>query len=147
MTSHERHFELEDFYKETAPLFLRWSPDPKKKGLYAMHIGYQDWQKPVSNSTAALQMSQKIIELSEIKPEHIVLDAGCGVGSLTFEINSIKSEARVYGIDISIGNIHLANQYKEHKISPYPIFSVQDYELIAFQSGIFLHSSWKCITN
>lgn len=102
-----------------------------------MHIGYQDWQNPVSSSNAALQMSQKIVELSEIKPEQSILDAGCGVGILAFEINSIEPAAKVYGIDILINNIHLANQYNEHERSPYPIFSVQDYEHIAFRSEIF----------
>ncbi len=137
MANNERYQEIENFYKEAAPIFLKWSPDPKKIGLYAMHIGYQNWQKPVSNSDAALQMSQKIIELSEIKPGQVILEAGCGVGTLTFEISSTEPKARVYGIDISKNHIHLANQYNEHAKSPYPVFSVQDYEHIAFRDGIF----------
>lgn len=82
-------------------------------------------------------MSQKIIELSEIEPEQVILDAGCGVGSLTFEIINIEPKARVYGIDSSENHIQLASQYHEHEGSAYPVFSIQDYERIAFRSGTF----------
>lgn len=137
MSNSERYNGIEIFYKEAAPIFLKWSPDSKKKGLYSLHIGYQNWQNPVSNSSAALQMSQKIIELSEIRPEQVILDAGCGVGTLTFEINNIEPKARVYGIDLSENHIQLASQYNEHEKSAYPMFSIQDYEHIAFQGGTF----------
>lgn len=137
MSNNEKYRGIENFYKEAAPNFLKWSPDPKKIGLYAMHIGYQNWQESVSNATSTLQMSQRIIELSEIKPEQVILDAGCGVGTLTFEINNIEPRARVYGIDLSKDHIHLASQYHEHEESVYPVFSIQDYEHIAFRNATF----------
>lgn len=136
MTNNEKYQGIETFYKEAAPNFLKWSPDPKRVGLYAMHIGYQNWQEPVSNPISALQMSHKIIELSEIRPEQVILDAGCGVGTLTFEINNIEPKARVYGIDLSENHIQLASQYNEHeKLAS--ILSIQDYEHIAFRSETF----------
>lgn len=137
MPNNERCQGIEKFYKEAARNFLKWSPDPKRIGLYAMHIGYQNWQEPVNNSISAIQMSRKIIELSEIKPGQIILDAGCGVGSLTFEITNIEPKSRVYGIDISGNHIHLASQYTDQDESSSPIFTIQDYEHIAFQGGTF----------
>lgn len=137
MTNQERRYGLEAFYKGAAPIFLKWSPDQKRIGLYALHIGYQNWQDPTGNSASTLQMSQKIIELSEIKPGQIILDAGCGVGTLTFEINNIEPKTGVYGIDISENHIRLASRYSDQNGSSYPIFSVQDYEHIAFRSETF----------
>lgn len=137
MADKERRQGIENFYGEAAPIFFRWSPDPKRIGLYAIHIGYQNWQEPVSNAVSALQMSQKIIELSEIRPGQTILDAGCGVGNLSFEINNIEPKTRVYGIDITRNHIYLANQYNEQNRPFCPQFSIQDYEHIAFQSGTF----------
>lgn len=137
MIDNEKCQGIEKFYKEAAPNFLEWSPDLRKIGLYAMHIGYQNWQELVSNPVSALQMSHKIIKLSEIKPGQTILDAGCGVGNLTFEINNIEPKAKVYGVDIIKNHIYLANQHNNHEKSPYPQFSIQDYEHTAFRSGIF----------
>ncbi|MDD5415487.1 MAG: methyltransferase domain-containing protein [Candidatus Daviesbacteria bacterium] len=138
MANNERRQEIETFYRQTAPIFLKWSPDPKRIGLYAMHIGYQqDWGEPLDNSISALQMSRRIIELSEIKSGQVILDAGCGVGTLAFEIKHIEPKAGVYGIDISRNHIHLASQYEDRDDSFCPIFSIQDYEHLAFRSGTF----------
>lgn len=137
MVNNERCRDINNFYKEAAPSFLEWSPDPKRIGLYTMHIGYQNWQEPVSNLVSTLQMSQRIIELSEIRPGHVVLDAGCGVGTLAFEVGNIEPKARVFGIDLSENHIHLASKYNEHTKLYDPTFSVQDYEHLAFRNGTF----------
>lgn len=137
MISNENRLGIENFYRESMPNFLEWSPDLKKTGLYVMHIGYQNWQEPVSNSISVLQMSKKIIELSEISPGQTILDAGCGVGNLTFEINDIEPKARVFGIDLTKNHIYLANQYIDYEKFTHPQFSIQDYEHTAFHSNAF----------
>lgn len=137
MTNNENFRGIENFYRKSAPNFLEWSPDLKKIGLYAMHIGYQNWHEPVSNATSVVQMSQKIIELSEIKPGQTILDAGCGVGNLSFKINEIEPKVKVFGIDLTKNHIYLANQHVEHEKFSYPQFSIQDYEQTACHSGAF----------
>lgn len=137
MSSKERRERLENFYRQAASNFLEWSPDPKRSGLYSLHIGYQNWKEPVSNSDSVLQMSQKIIEHSKVKAGQRILDAGCGVGNLSFEINAIEQKAKVYGVDITHDHIQLANQYKRQEQTSFPQFSVQDFEHIGFSSSIF----------
>lgn len=137
MSNNEKYRRVETFYKEATPIFLKWSPDPKRVGLYAMHIGFHNWKEPVSNPIAALQMSRKIIEFSEIRPGQVVLDAGCGVGTLAFEIGNIEPRARVFGIDLSENHARLASQFAGLSESSYPIFSIQDYEHVTFRSGTF----------
>lgn len=128
---------LEIFYNSKTRIFRSWSPDIKRKGLYALHAGYQNWQEPTSNPLAIQQMNQKIIDASDIKPNQIILDAGCGVGSLTFEIASQQPTVKVFGIDIVKKHILLANRFKSTLEDPNVTLSLQDYHNTSFPNSFF----------
>jgi ubiquinone/menaquinone biosynthesis C-methylase UbiE len=58
-------------------------------------------------------MTKKIIEAANIKEGQIVLDAGCGVGSIAYEIALCFPESLVLGINIVPLQIQVADQFKQ----------------------------------
>jgi ubiquinone/menaquinone biosynthesis C-methylase UbiE len=80
-------------------------------------------QKPVANPAA---FERKIaITRARMRPNHVVLDIGCGTGSLVLRLAS--SAAEVHGLDFSAEMIRIANQKR----------SAQGLTNVTFHAGSF----------
>jgi len=69
-----------------------------------------DSNKYASIANLQAQVSKELIEQLNLKENHKVLDAGCGVGNLTFKIAEIVKKGHVVGIDSSSSMIEKCNE-------------------------------------
>jgi demethylmenaquinone methyltransferase/2-methoxy-6-polyprenyl-1,4-benzoquinol methylase len=51
---------------------------------------------------------RKLVQLAEVRPQHIVLDLACGTGDITLMLGKHVKTGRVLGIDITPGMIEIA---------------------------------------
>lgn len=121
------------YYKAFGPMLRMGTTDPTRPELYGMHIGYQG--DDMNSDSASKLMEKKIIREADIQDGQQILDAGCGMGTLVFEIGSLYPNSRVYGIDLLDEHVSVANRYKTdfHNVS----FSRQDYLSLAFRDNSF----------
>lgn len=122
------------YYDIFGPIFKEVGIDPLKNELYGMHIGYWDKNSEYSESASKL-MERKMIREADVRDGQRVLDAGCGTGTLAFEIANLYPNTRVHGIDLLDQHVGIANKYTTglHNVS----FSRQDYLSLAFKDGSF----------
>jgi len=108
--------------------------DSARSDIYGMHIGYQD-NGSGNNESASKLMERKIIREADIQDGQQILDAGCGMGTLVFEIASLYPNSRVHGIDLLDEHVSIANRYKTEfqNVS----FSRQDYLDLALRDNSF----------
>jgi len=101
-----------------------------------MHYGF--WNKNTKNRhQAILNENQFIIDIAKIKPNHLVLDAGCGVGGTAIYIAK-KTKAKVIGININQKEIKLATKNAiKFSIKDKTEFFVQDYSKTNFPDNTF----------
>lgn len=136
-TSKELFETIQTYYRVSDLAYRKWGPDPERKGIFAIHMGFHyEGRDTIDNQTAVKQMTRKIVEVSDIQPHQRVLDSGCGSGSIAFEIAASEPTAEVYGINIVIHQLELANRSKDPEQTQ-PIFSQQDYLQTAFDSSSF----------
>jgi len=133
-TSKESIGKITDHYKTYGPIYKNGGIDLARNGLYGMHTGYRDKDSGVKESASKL-MERKMINESNIRDGQRILDAGCGTGTLTFEIASLYPNTKVSGIDILEEHLEIASRYKSnfHNV----LFSRQDYLNLAFGDNAF----------
>lgn len=101
-----------------------------------MHIGYRDDNNfPGQNASTSELMEKKLIKDANIQDGQQILDAGCGTGTLGFEITSLYPNTKVYGIDLL--DDHLKVAYQQKASFPTVFFSRQDYLNLAFIDNSF----------
>lgn len=122
------------YYKTYGPIFKKEGIDSARNELYGMHIGYHDNNSVINESTSKL-MERKMIGEADLRDGQRILDAGCGTGTLVFEIASLYPNTKVYGIDLLEKHLEIARKYmaKFHNVS----FSRQDYLNLAFRDRSF----------
>lgn len=136
-TSRELLNIIQTYYLVSDSAYKNWGPDPERKGIFAIHMGFHyEGHDIVDNHTAVKQMTRKVVEVSDIRPHQIVLDSGCGSGSIAFEVAAQEPMAKVYGINIVTSQLQTANRAK----NPEQVqlnFSRQDYLQTAFVDSSF----------
>lgn len=133
-TSKESIERITNHYKAYGPIYRSGGIDLTRNDLYGMHTGYRDQHSETKESASKL-MERKMINESNIRDGQRILDAGCGTGTLTFEIASLYPNTKVYGIDILEEHLEIASRYKSN--SHNVLFSRQDYLNLAFGDNAF----------
>lgn len=133
-TSKESIERIAKHYKTYGPIYRNGGIDLARNDLYSMHTGYRDKNSEAKESASKL-MERKMISAANIRDGQQILDAGCGTGTLTFEIASSCPNTKVYGIDILEEHLEIAGKHKEN--SHNVLFSKQDYLNLAFEDNSF----------
>lgn len=123
------------YYRNYASIFKREGTSIEKGEAYGMHIGYRDDNSPRQNESASELMEKKLIKDADIQDGQQILDAGCGTGTLGFEITSLYPNTKVYGIDLLYDHLKVA--YRQKASFPAVFFSEQDYLNLAFRDNSF----------
>lgn len=122
------------YYETYGLIFKREGIDFVRNELYGMHIGYYD-NNLGTNASASKLMERKIIKEADIKDGQQILDAGCGTGTLVFEIANLYPDTKVYGVDLLEEHIETASKYKT-KFNNVSLFR-QDYLNLDFKDNSF----------
>lgn len=121
--------KITTYYKTYGHIYKNGGIDSARNELYGMHTGYRD-NNPETNESASKLMERKIIGEADLRDGQQILDAGCGTGTLVFEIASLYPNTKVYGIDLLEEHLEIAGKYQAnfHNV----LFSRQDYLNLAF---------------
>ena len=133
-TSKESMGKIAEHYRTYGPIYRNGGIDLTRNDLYGMHTGYRDNNSGTKESASKL-MERKMIKEADVRNGQRVLDAGCGTGTLTFEIASLYPNTEVYGIDLLEDHIEIAGRYRAN--FPNVLFSRQDYLNLAFGNNSF----------
>lgn len=133
-TSKESIDRIAAYYETYGPIFKKEGIDSSKPELYGMHIGYQG-NNPEINESASKLMERKIIREADIDDRQQILDAGCGTGTLAFEIANLYPNTKVYGVDLLKEHLEIAGRYTTS--FPNVFFSRQDYLNLDFRDSFF----------
>lgn len=125
--------KIVEYYKAFGPMLKMGAADPQRPDLYGMHIGYQD--ENFLNESASKLMERKIIEEADIRGGYRILDAGCGMGTLVFEIADLYPNSSVHGIELLNEHVSVAGRHKAEASNVF--FSRQDYLNLAFRDNSF----------
>lgn len=130
---------LSTYYKVSDSAYRNWGPDAERPGIYAVHLGYHpEGQIYLDNHSAVRLMTQKVIDAADLKQENRVLDAGCGVGSISFAIADQFPNIRIHAINVVKRQLITADKYsKDRGLAGAVNFSFQDYQSTAFPKSHF----------
>jgi ubiquinone/menaquinone biosynthesis C-methylase UbiE len=128
---------IDSFYEEAASAFHNWGQDLQREGVYALHCGYYPEGEPIGHHEAVKLLTLKVIEFAQIKPGLKILDAGCGTGSVTFEIAAQFPDVEVHGINIAFHQLRNAQDFRNRERVANASFSLQDYLSTAFTDNSF----------
>lgn len=125
--------DVENYYDETEVHYRQFWKLDKNMGLH-----YGIWDDTTKNlSQAVINANKKLQQLGDIKKEHYVLDAGCGVGgSSIYLAKNIGCKAT--GITLSKKQTLTGAQYAEREgVSHLVDFQQQDYTNTDFADNTF----------
>lgn len=102
----------------------------------ALHYGF--WEKDVKNLKQALLKENEVLaEMLGIKAEHVVLDAGCGVGGSSIFLSK-HIGCQTFGVTVSPPQKQKADIAAEkHGVSDLTSFSVTNYNSTHFKDNTF----------
>lgn len=124
------------YYRNYAPIFKKEGTSINKGEAYSLHIGYRDDNNFLGqNESASVLMEKKLIKDADVRDGQQILDAGCGTGTLGFEITSLYPNTKIYGVDLLYDHLKVAYQQKAN--FPTVFFSEQDYLNLAFKDNSF----------
>lgn len=97
---------IQSYYDKCQKYYSLFWTDSESLGV---HHGL--WYENTSTKKQALMNHYiEIAEFFDIKPDHKVLDAGCGIGGALFWMNKNITKAEYTGINISTKQIEIANK-------------------------------------
>jgi len=115
--------QIRNYYKKTL-----WDYKRGWDGGEFIHYGY--WDKDTKDNREALRrMVDKVVELADIKPRDLVLDAGCGTGG-TARYISQKYGAKVIGVTIVPEQLQFTSQDTT-------TFIISDFHRLPFKDETF----------
>lgn len=136
MSRAELRGQLEQYYKESDVKYLNWGRDEEREGIYALHCGFHIKGKDQTHYEEIKEHTRQILKYASVEPGNLVLDAGCGTGSIGFEAMSLGAKA--IGVNILEAQLQRAQKYnKSYPSGEGASFLVQDYQHLGFRGNIF----------
>lgn len=136
-TSSDTKEQVSEYYRQADNAYRNWGRDPILKGLYGIHCGFYLPGSNIDHHTAVKELVSRLIQFADIPSRGRVLDAGCGVGSISFEVAQQLPTCTVLGVNISEEQLKVAhdlvNRYNFRNVS----FSRQDYLSLGLRSQSF----------
>jgi tocopherol O-methyltransferase len=130
--------EIAEYYDTTQIHYKRWWNLEKTRSLH-----YGIWEKGTRSLSESLVNTIRIMmDMAEIKADEKVLDAGCGLGSAAFYVNSHKN-AVVLGISLSRKQVDSANETAQKNRVDKVTFQQMDFTKTVFKDDSF-DVVWAC---
>ena len=131
--------DIADYYDQTINHYKNWW---KLSEVLAIHSGL--WYDDTKSFGEALNnVNIKMAEVSNIKGNYHVLDAGCGVGGAAFYLAN-NFGCKVTGITLSKNQLKIANdELQKSKLKDLVKFEIQDYTKTNFEDNSF-DVIWAC---
>lgn len=128
---------VNNYYHASGSAYRNWGAHPTRGGIYAIHSGYYPEESKTDHFQSLENMRQKIVELAQIKPRQLILDAGCGTGDIAFEIALRFPDVRIVGINVVLDQLTTTQAFKLKQRVENTSFILQDYSKTAFPDSIF----------
>ena len=109
----------------------------QKAGWNNVAPGWREWWAMFEDG--AQRLSDRLVELAEIKPRHRVLDIATGIGEPALTAaRKVRPNGRVIGTDISSEMIAIARERaKEFGLDAIAVFEDSDAETYSYPSSLF----------
>jgi|SRR3989344_9028054 len=107
--------DLITYYELADRAYRNWTQLPEGSNIpYSLHSGFHPEGVELDQYESISLMNSKIIDLMDIpeQKEVNILDAGCGVGSIAFEIARMNSNAGILGINLMPTQIKFAEEFR-----------------------------------
>lgn len=114
----ERGFttKLENCYGNLHGRILELRGTNRPAAVYSLRNGLSsDGDGPYQPIIGLRRMARHIASLLDVQPNQLVLDQGCGVGSIAFRIATEMPTARVVGSNIFLTQLDYANEIKRER--------------------------------
>ena len=131
--------ETTDYYNQTLNHYTLWW---KLSGAMALHFGF--WLPGTKTFVEALRnTNREMAWIAEICPDHLVLDAGCGVGGAAFYLAK-NFGCNVTGITLSQKHLDYAEKSRQSSNEKdLIVFDLQDFTKTTFRDNTF-DFVWAC---
>ena len=129
--------QIKTYYLESESAYRNWGKDEEREGVYALHGGFAVEGKNLSHYEEVKELTRQLTRFAQIPPNSTVLDAGCGTGSLVFELARERPDTKIVGINIAYNQLVSAENYRRKISNNRILFSYQDYHYLAFPNDIF----------
>jgi demethylmenaquinone methyltransferase/2-methoxy-6-polyprenyl-1,4-benzoquinol methylase len=80
---------------------------------------------------------KKLVRLTEVQPQHNVLDLACGTGDITFMLGKCITTGKVIGVDITPGMIEIACRKRDQLGMSRVSFEIGDVTRLAYPQDHF----------
>lgn len=138
MNKREHYKNIQQYYIESAQAYFHWGKDEEREGIYALHCGFEKPNEQISHYDSVKALTRELVSYADIADQQVVLDAGCGTGSIAYEVKEMFPYSQVYGINIALNQLQQANSYQLTVLKNEQVhFSLQDFENTAFRAEMF----------
>ncbi len=139
MSSNEHLNNVQQYYVLSAPAYQSWGKDEERRGVYALHSGFEKTGEQISHHESVKALTRELVGFANIQPDNFVLDAGCGTGAIAYETKTIHPSAHVFGINIAANQLQQAQEFQNGESPKQSLvnFSLQDYEQTGFAPNSF----------
>ncbi|MEK7168969.1 MAG: methyltransferase domain-containing protein [Patescibacteria group bacterium] len=129
---------LETYYRVSNSTYSNWGPEKESPDVFAIHLGYIPESETVfDNRVAVSRTTQIVVDTLDVQDGNKILDAGCGVGSISFRIAKQYPNAIVFPVNIVSNQLETINNHiRTNEIqNVYP--TRQDFQLTGFANDTF----------
>lgn len=129
---------LETYYRVSNSAYSNWGPEKESPDVFAIHLGYMpEDEKEFDNRVAVSRTTQLVVDTLDVRDGNKILDAGCGVGSISFRIAKQHPSATVFPVNIVPNQLETINNHiRTNEIqNVHP--TRQDFQLTGFANNTF----------
>lgn len=129
---------LETYYRVSNSAYSNWGPEKESPDVFAIHLGYMpDGETVFDNRVAVSRTTQLVVDTLGVQDGNKILDAGCGVGSISFRIAKQHPNTIVFPVNIVPNQLETINNHictnKIQNVHP----TRQDFQLTGFANDTF----------
>lgn len=129
---------LETYYIVSNSAYSNWGPDRETPDVFAIHLGYMpEGETQFDNRVAVSRMTQVVVDTLDVQDGNKVLDAGCGVGSVSFKISKQHLSAKVFPVNIVANQLDTIGKHISSNEIENVFPTKQDFQMTGFASETF----------